>query len=101
MNMTRCRACVIRSWVKMKNSEATALRFLEEQEYPLPILKALVLASGNNTEEAEAFLLKEMTQSPWLANQAYSDADLGPLLKGMAFDRLREKFPPPKKYGSR
>ena len=92
---------LIRSWVKMKNSEATALRFLEEQEYPLPILKALVLASGNNTEEAETFLLKEMTQSPWIANQVYSDADLGPLLKGMAFDRLREKFPPPKKYGSR
>ncbi len=90
----QCRDHLIRSWVKSKKPEA-ALEFLEELEYPIPILKALALAASKNTEEAEALLLIEMDRSPFRVNQVYSDPDLGPLLKGIAFDRLRQKYPPP------
>ena len=92
--INRARDRLIRSWVKSKNSEA-ALEYLGEQEEPQAVLKALALAASQNTEEAEAFLLAEMARSAWHVNQAYSDPDLGPLLKEPAFDRLRQKYPPP------
>ncbi len=85
---------LIRSWVKARNSEA-ALEFLGSEENPPPLLRALALAGGKSGEEAEVFLLDAMSENAWLATMAYRDADLGPLLLGPAFKRLREKHPPP------
>ncbi len=85
---------LIRAWVKAKTPEA-ALTFLKTEEFPPTVLQALALASTKNTEEAEVYLLEAMTQQPWLVSVAYADPDLGPLLQGPAFARLREKHPPP------
>ena len=46
-------------------------------------------------EEAEVLLIEAMTAQPWLVTTAYRDPDLGPLLQGPAFSRLRENHPPP------
>ena len=61
----------------------------------MPLLQALTLAAGQNSEEAEVFLIDAMTEQMWLVHQAYSDPDLGPILQGPAFARLWEKHPPP------
>ncbi len=87
---------LIRSWVKTENARA-AQDFLRAEESPSPLLQALALAGGNNSEEAELFLLDAATKQPELANRAYRDPDLGPLLRGPAFARLRERHPPPAK----
>ena len=86
---------LIRSWVRSEKAQA-AQDYLKAEDSPPPLLQALALAGGNNSEEAEVFLLDAMTQHPWLAATAYRDLDLGPLLRGPAFARLREKHPPPK-----
>jgi len=85
---------LIRSWVKAKNP-AAATEYLKGEEYPSLLLQALALAAGQNSEEAEVFLIDAMTKQMWLVHQAYSDPDLGPILQGPAFARLREKHPPP------
>ena len=63
---------LIRSWVKSDNAQA-AQDYLKAEESPSPLLQALALAGGNNSEEAEVFLLDAMTQHPWLASSAYRD----------------------------
>ena len=85
---------LIRSWVK-SSQPAVALEFLKAEEHPQPLLQALALASNKNSEEAEVLLIEAMTAQPWLVTTAYRDPDLGPLLQGPAFSRLREKHPPP------
>ena len=85
---------LIRSLVKAKNP-AAATEYLKGEEYPMPLLQALALAAGQKSEEAEVFLIDAMTKQMWLIHQAYSDPDLGPILQGPAFARLREKHPPP------
>ncbi len=57
-------------------------------------LRALVLAKAGRTAEAERLLREQLTARPW-ANYYYADEDLGPLLRGPAFARLRADFPPP------
>lgn len=37
-----------------------------------------------------------MTAQPWLVTAAHRDPDLGPILQGPAFARLREKHPRPR-----
>lgn len=85
---------LIRSYVKANNPSA-ATEYLKGEEYPMPLLQALALAAGQKSEEAEVFLIDAMTKQMWLVHQAYSDPDLGPILQGPAFARLREKHPPP------
>ena len=85
---------LIRSWVK-SSQPAAALEFLKAEEHPQPILQALALASNKNSEEAEVLLIEAMTAQPWLVTTAYRDPDLGPILQGPDFARLREKHPPP------
>ena len=85
---------LIRSWVK-SSQPAAALEFLKAEEHPQPLLQALALASNKNSEEAEVLLIETMTAQPWLVTTAYRDPDLGPILQGPDFARLREKHPPP------
>ena len=85
---------LIRSYTKANNSVA-ATEYLKGEDYPMPLLQALALAVGQKSEEAEVFLIDAMTKQMWLVHQAYSDPDLGPILQGPAFARLREKHPPP------
>ncbi len=85
---------LIRSYVRLKRAEDAANVLADiEESFPLSrLFHVLVLAAQGN---ADGVLAEFDRVHPYNPSQWYSDPDLGPLLRGPLFDRVRQKYPPP------
>lgn len=85
---------MIRSLVKLNRLD-DAEETLEESRGSIqnfPLMGGLIAAARGDADRLLAQMESTQTLVPALW---YSDPDLGPLLKGPAFERVRQKYPPP------
>ena len=85
----------IRSLVKANDLAAAEKAVTAAPADSVPVeLRALVLAKSGRAADAEQLLREALTARQW-TNWMYADEDLGPVLRGPAFAKLRADFPPP------
>lgn len=90
------RTSLIRCLVRSNNLPAAAREVDLPEANGVPLaLRAVVLAKGGKTADAEQTLRTALKDGNWLLASFYADDDLGPILKGPEFARFRRDFPPP------
>ncbi len=86
---------LIRSYVRLKRPDG-AQEILDEANdaFPIPPLFHVLVAAARGDADAvmERF---DRNAGPFNPAVWYTDPDLGPLLRGPAFDAVRQKYPPP------
>ncbi len=68
---------------------------MAKRRYGNQLLLALAHASAGDVKQTIAVLEKQLPNT-YLVRSCYQDRDLGPILRGEAFQELRQKFPEPK-----
>lgn len=86
---------VIRCLVRLKRfDEARGEIELQAESNRWSLLPVIVEAVAGNVEKTEKLLNERIKEGGWTGH-LYADPDLGPALRSGAFQKVRDKFPPP------